>query len=84
MSDSDHPRPAPLARAALLVSLSGVILGFLFIPQVLALALAGLSLVREPHARRAAAIAAAVSLTLTIAWGIGLGALLKWWAASQV
>jgi len=67
-----------------MVSLTSVPLGFVFIPQILGLALAGLSLVREPHARRAAALAGAVALALTVAWGIGLGALLKWWASSQV
>jgi hypothetical protein len=89
----DHPPPqqegvrlasdAPLARSALIASLVGVVLGFSFLPQVLGLALGGISLVREPHARRPAIIAVATALVLTVAWGIALGAVLKWWAASQ-
>lgn len=74
---------APLARSALAASLAGVVLGFCFLPQVLGLALGGISLVREPHARRPATVAIALAVTLTVLWGVVLGALLKWWAASR-
>jgi hypothetical protein len=85
----DHPPDlrlageAPLARAAVWASVTGVVLGFTFLPQVLGLALAGLSLVREPAGRRHAAIAIAVSLALVVVWGVALGLLVKWWAAGQ-
>jgi len=60
------------------------ILGFVFLPQLLGLALAGLSLVRrEPGGRRPALLAVAISLLLTVVWGIVLGLLLKWWATSR-
>lgn len=61
----------------------GVIFGFCFVPQLLGLALGGLSLTREPMGRRHALFAIALSIALTIVWGVVLGALLKWWAASQ-
>lgn len=89
MTYDDHPPQvqlageAPLARAAVWASVTGVVLGFTFLPQVLGLALAGLSLVREPAGRRPAVIAIAVSLALVIVWGVVLGLVLKWWAASQ-
>jgi hypothetical protein len=89
VSYDDHPPDlrvagaAPLARAAVWASVTGVVLGFTFLPQVLGLALAGLSLVREPAGRRQAGIAIVVSLALVVAWGVLLGLLLKWWAASQ-
>lgn len=86
MGPVDHPRlasEAPLARSALAVAIAGVIFGFCFVPQLLGLALGGLSLAREPMGRRHALLAIALSLALTIVWGIVLGALLKWWANSQ-
>ena len=74
---------APLARAAVVASLVSVVLGFTFVPQLLGLALAGLSLAhREPGGRRAAAIAIAVSLAMTVLWAIGLGLVLKWWVST--
>jgi len=82
----DHPRlasEAPLARSALAVAIAGVVFGFCFVPQLLGIALGGISLTREPKGRRHAALAIAVSLVLTVVWGIVLGALLKWWATSQ-
>jgi hypothetical protein len=60
-----------------------VVLGFCFLPQVLGLALGGISLAREPHARRPAGLAIALALVLTVVWGVVLGLLLKWWAASR-
>jgi uncharacterized protein YqgC (DUF456 family) len=75
---------APLARAAVWASLAGVVLGFLFLPQVLGLALGGISLTREPRGRKQAGIAIAVSLALIVGWGVVLGLVLKWWAASQL
>lgn len=74
---------APLARAAVWASVTGVVLGFTFLPQVLGLALAGLSLTREPAGRRPAWIAIGISLALVVAWGVVLGLLVKWWAANQ-
>jgi hypothetical protein len=85
MGPVDHPRlasEAPLARSALAVAVAGVIFGFCFVPQLLGLALGGISLTREPKGRRHAALAIALSLALTVAWGIVLGALLKWWASN--
>ena len=93
MSEPDRPRDdasprlaadAPIARGALLASLSAVVFGFVFLPQLLGLALAGLSLVRrEPDGRRPALLAVAISLLLTVVWGVVLGLLLKWWATSR-
>lgn len=93
MSDTDRPRDAastqlaaqaPLARGAVLVSLSGAVFGFVFVPQLLGLALAGLSLARrEPHGRRPAILAAALALAFTAVWAVVLGLLLKWWATSR-
>ena len=93
MSEPDRPRittaarlasQAPLARGAVVASLSAVVLGFTFVPQLLGLALAGLSLARrEPGGRRPALLAVGVSLLLTVVWGVVLGLLLKWWAASR-
>lgn len=75
---------APLARGAVVAALSGVLLGFCFVPQLLGLALAGLSLARrEPAGRRNAVLAIVISLALTVVWGIGLGLLLTWWARSR-
>ena len=76
---------APLARAAVVVSLGGVVFGLTFLPQLLGLALGGLSLARrEPGGRRPALLAIALSLVLTVVWAIVLGLLLTWWAESQV
>ena len=71
-----------MARAALAAALAGVVLGFLFLPQVLALALGGISLAREPKGRRPATLAIVLSLVLTVLWGIVLATLLKWWASN--
>ncbi|WP_330474892.1 hypothetical protein [Terrabacter sp. C0L_2] len=93
MSEPDRPRDAtsarlaaeaPLARGAVVASLSAVVFGFVFLPQLLGLALAGLSLARrEPGGRRPALLAVGISLLLTVVWGIVLGLLLKWWATSR-
>ena len=93
MSDTDRPHDAasaqlaseaPLARGAVLVSLSGAVFGFVFLPQLLGLALAGLSLARrEPHGRRPAILAAALAIGFAVAWAVVLGLLLKWWATSR-
>jgi hypothetical protein len=93
VSEPDHPRDAasarlaadaPIARGAVVASLSAVVLGVVFLPQLLGLALAGISLVRrEPGGRRPALLAVAISLLLTVVWGIVLGLLLKWWATSR-
>jgi hypothetical protein len=93
VSEPDRPRDAarprlaaeaPLARGAVVASLSAVVLGFTFVPQLLGLALAGLSLVRrEPGGGRPALLAVGVSLLLTVVWGVVLGLLPKWWAASR-
>lgn len=88
---SDHDRPsglrladeAPIARAAVWISLTAVVLGFSFVPQLLAMALGGLSLTREPAGRKHALLAIGLGLLLTVVWGIVLGLVLKWWAASQ-
>ena len=93
MSDTDRPHDAgsaqlasqaPLARGAVLVSLSGAVFGFVFLPQLLGLALAGLSIARrEPHGRRPAALAAALAVAFTVLWAVALGLLFKWWATSR-
>ncbi|GGN00730.1 hypothetical protein GCM10009721_29840 [Terrabacter tumescens] len=93
MSEPDRPRDAtsarlaaeaPLARGAVVASLSAVVFGFVFLPQLLGLALAGLSLARrEPGGRRPALLAVGISLLLTVVWGTVLGLLLKWWATSR-
>ncbi|MEO7754890.1 MAG: hypothetical protein ABIS35_15915 [Terracoccus sp.] len=75
---------APLARGAVVASLLGVVAGFTFVPQLLGLALAGLSLARREREGRAAAwLAIAISLVLTALWAVVLGLLLRWWAASR-
>jgi hypothetical protein len=74
-----------LARAAVVASVAGVVLGLLFIPQVLGMALGLLSLARRERAgRRLALLAIGLSLLLTVVWGVALGRLLKWWAANQL
>lgn len=74
---------APIARAAVWISVTAVVLGFSFVPQLLGMALGGLSLTREPAGRKHALLAIVLSLLLTITWGIVLGLVLKWWAASR-
>ena len=59
-----------------------MIFGFCFVPQLLGLALGGISLTREPQGRRQALLAIALSVALTLIWGIVVGALLKWWASN--
>lgn len=89
MTEHDHPSrarladEAPLARAAVWVSVTAVALGFCFVPQLLGLALGALSLTREPGGRKHAWLAIGISLALTIVWAVVLGLVLKWWAASQ-
>ncbi|HET8987425.1 MAG TPA: hypothetical protein VFN43_02850 [Humibacillus sp.] len=74
---------APLARGAVVASLASVVFGFTFVPQLLGLSLAGLSLAhREPGGRRNAWIAVAVSLGMTVVWAVALGLILKWWIAN--
>ena len=76
---------APLARAAVVVSLVGVVFGITFLPQLLGLALGGLSLARkEPGGRNAALLAIGLSLALTVVWAVLLGLLIKWWVSTQV
>jgi hypothetical protein len=91
VTDSHHPRegagsgPAPLARAAVVSSVAAVAFGLLFVPQVLGMALGLLSLARRERAgRRLALLAIGLSLLLTVVWGVVLGRLLKWWAATQL
>lgn len=76
---------APLARGAVIAAVAGVVFGFTFLPQLLALALAGLSLARRERAgRRYAALAIGLSLLFTVVWAFALGLLLKWWASTRV
>ncbi len=98
MTDHDHPLPearelesgsirvageAPLARGALVAALASVVFGFTFVPQLLGLALALISLSRrEPGGRRNAWIAVCVSIAMTVVWAVVLGLLLKWWAST--
>ncbi len=74
---------APLARGAVIAALVGVVLGFTFVPQLLGLALAGLSLARRERTGRSLAwLAIAISLVLAVLWAVALGLLLKWWAST--
>lgn len=76
---------APLSRGAVVAALAGVLFGFTFVPQLLGMSLGGLSLARrESGGRRQAWLAIALSLVLTVVWGVVLGLLLKWWAATRV
>ena len=76
---------APLARAAFVMSLVGVVLGIIFVPQLFGLALGGLSLARrEPGGRRPALLAICLSLALTVVWAIVLGLLVTWWATTRI
>jgi len=62
-----------------------VVFGITFLPQLLGLALGGLSLARrEPGGRRPALLAIVLSLALTVGWAVVLGLLLKWWASTRV
>lgn len=73
---------APIARAAFAVSLAGVVFGLIFLPQLLGLALGGLSLARrEDEGRRFAVLAIVISLALVVVWGVVLALLVKWWAS---
>lgn len=93
MTEPERPRDvalprlateAPLARGAVVASLSAVVFGFVFLPQLLGLALAGLSLARrERGGRGPALLAIGISLLLTVVWGVVLALLLKWWATSR-
>lgn len=74
---------APLARGAVIAALASVVFGFTFVPQLIGLALAGLSLAqREPGGRRNAWLAVAVSLAMTVVWAVVLGLVLKWWVSN--
>lgn len=75
---------APLARGAVAVALAAVVFGWCFLPQVLGMALGGISLARREPSRGRAWLAIGLSLALTVVWGIALGLVLKWWAASRV
>lgn len=76
---------APLARGAVIAALAAVVFGFTFLPQLIALALGGLSLARRERAgRRYAALAIGLSLVFTVVWAFVLGLLLKWWASTRV
>lgn len=91
MTESNHPRDvrlageAPLARGAVVASLTGVVLGWCFLPQVLGMALSLLSLARRERAgRRLALLALGLSLGLTVVWGVVLGLVVKWWARTRL
>lgn len=91
MTEPHHPRDvrlareAPLARGAVVASVVAAALGWCFVPQVLGMALSLLSLARRERAgRRLALLALGLSLALTVGWGVVLGLLVKWWAASRV
>lgn len=68
-----------------MASLTAVALGFVFVPQILGMALGLLSLARRESAgRRLAWLAIGLSVALTVVWGVLLGLLLKWWAANRL
>lgn len=76
--------PAPLASASVIAALVAVPLGILFIPQVFAVALGGLSLARREGGGQRKAVGGIVGgLALTLLWALALGLLLKWWARSM-
>jgi hypothetical protein len=76
---------APLAKAAVVAALGGIVFGITFLPQLFGLALGGLSLVRrEPGGRRPALLAVALSLVLTVGWAVVLGLIITWWASTRV
>jgi hypothetical protein len=94
VNDADRPEEpsgptglfaeTPLAAGSVAAGLAGVVLGFVFVPQLLALALGGLSLARrEPGGRGRALLGIALGLACTVAWGVVLALLLRWWAASR-
>ncbi len=73
----------PLAAGSVAAGLAGVVVGFLFVPQLLALALGGLSLARrEENGRARALVGIGLGLLTTVMWAVVLGLLLKWWATS--
>jgi Cu/Ag efflux pump CusA len=74
---------APLARAAVVATLASVVVGLTFVPQLLGLALGGLSLARREGARRLAWLAVVGSLLMTVVWAVGLGLLVTWWASTR-
>ncbi len=75
---------APLARGAVIAAMLGVVAGFTFVPQLIGLALAGLSLARRERAGRSVAwLAVAISLALTVGWGVALALLVRWWASTR-
>jgi hypothetical protein len=74
----------PLAAGSVAAGLAGVVVGFLFVPQLLALALGGLSLARrETHGRARALVGIGLGLLTTVLWGVVLALLLRWWATSR-
>lgn len=85
----DSPRvgrfsDTPLAAGSVAAGLAGVVVGFLFVPQLLALALGGLSLARrEVNGRGRALVGIGLGLLTTVLWGVVLALLLKWWATSR-
>lgn len=64
-----------------MAALAGIVLGWCFLPQVLGMALGGISLARREPSRGRACLAIGISLALTMVWGIVLGLVLKWWAS---
>jgi hypothetical protein len=91
VSDADRPEgriglmsETPLAAGSVAAGLAGVVVGFVFVPQLLALALGGLSLARrEPNGRGRALLGIGLGLLCTVGWGVVLALLLKWWATSR-
>lgn len=70
-----------MAKGAVVAALAGIVLGWCFLPQVLGMALGGISLARREPSRSRACLAIGISLALTMVWGIVLGLVLKWWAS---